>query len=267
MSVKVELGVDLSSAIDESGIFKSAEIPYMVFGAEDETEALNEAYANVPESFNGLFRKGIKIIERMNETSFKVGVSYSGPAEGGANVDNEDGSFSFDTTGGTQTVMVSRKTIGIYPDTAKSCNGAINFDGDQVNGVEIIQPILNFTETAAFDAYEITTDFKKKMAEYTGCVNWKPWRGYAAGEVLFRGVTGSGKYHKPCELTFNFSFSANRSDFKVGDIEIDNKYGWDYMWSRYTRKIDGGNIVCKPIAVYIERLFEFVDFRELRIGN
>jgi len=267
MSIRVEQGYfDMNPAVDSSGIFRSADIPYFVFGAADETEAINEAYAQIPESFNGLFRKSIKMSERINETSFKVVATYSGPDGKIENINKDEDSFSFDTTGGTQTVKQGIDHVAQYPNDAADMHGMINFDGEDVNGVEIIQSVQNFTHTVAFDAYEITTDFRKKLTLFTGCVNTSPWRGYEKGEVLFRGVTGSGKYHLPCELTFNFSFSANMKDFYLGSILVHEKYGWDYHWARYKKIIQDKTVVYTPIAVYIERLFYYVDFKELGIG-
>lgn len=271
MSIIIAQGhLDNNLAVKNNGVFAPSDVPYFVFGAGTEEEALAEALVQVPTSYNGLQRQGIKISERINESNFKVIASYAG-ASGRLETADEDGeAFSFYTTGGTQTITQSRETIAGYAkpgEIAPDLQGAINYDGENVNGVEIVQPVLDFTETAIFDAGEITTGFRKTLASLTGCINAMSWRGYSPGEVLFRGVSGSGKTNLPCEITFNFSFSAHRREFTVGDITVTEKYGWDYMWVRYTDKVEEGCIVRKPAAVYIERIFEAVDFSKLGIGR
>lgn len=271
MSLKVEQGFfDFTGDMDSSGKFMAAEWPYMVFGEATEAQALAAVLAAAPATFEGLRRDKVKFQEQLAEEACKILVTYKGTD--GTLQQNEGTPFSFDTSGGTQTITQSLQTIGKYPaETAPDLGGAINYDDEQVNGVEIVQKVLNFTETGFFAAGTITTNFRKKLASMTGKTNSASWRGYDAGELLFRGVTGSGKTHLPCELTFSFSYSENRSNFTVGDITVSNKKGWEYMWVRYGKKIDTSTgkpfLVKRPIAVYVEKLFEEVSFTELGIGN
>ncbi|MCK4625174.1 MAG: hypothetical protein KAV00_07685, partial [Phycisphaerae bacterium] len=55
----------------------------------------------------------------------------------------------------------------------------------------------------------------------------------------------------------------------VGDIVNINKKGWEYMWVRYADAEDAAAkaIVKKPVAVYIEKVYEDGDFSTLGIGT
>lgn len=105
------------------------------------------------------------------------------------------------------------------------------------------------------------------MYRLTGKTNDAAWRGFAAGEVLFQGVSGSYRSGDDVvELTFRFAASPNRTNINVGGITVSSKKGWDYMWVRYADNVDGDNIVKQPVAVYVERVYEEGDFGGLGIG-
>ena len=48
-----------------------------------------------------------------------------------------------------------------------------------------------------------------------------------------------------------------------------NKKGWEYMWVRYADAEDAAAkaIVKKPVAVYVEKVYEEGDFSTLGIGT
>ena len=86
--------------------------------------------------------------------------------------------------------------------------------------------------------------------------------------VLFLGASGSKRGNGDWEITFNFAASPNQTNITVGDITVAQKLGWEYMWVRYADAEDtiAKAIVKKPIAVYIERVYELGDFSNLGIG-
>jgi len=71
------------------------------------------------------------------------------------------------------------------------------------------------------------------------------------------------------ERLFRFAASENRSGLTVGDIGGIDKKGWEYMWVRYADAEDAAAkaIVKKPVAVYIEKVYEEGDFAGLGIGT
>ena len=117
----------------------------------------------------------------------------------------------------------------------------------------------------------VTTSYKKAVAALTGTVNSSSFRGFAAGEVLFLGASGSKKSKKtsaPWEITFRFAVSANQSGLEVGKLKVSSKKGWDYLWVRYADKVSENkkNVIKEPVAAYVERVYPEGDFGNLGLG-
>jgi hypothetical protein len=68
-------------------------------------------------------------------------------------------------------------------------------------------------------------------------------------------------------LTFSFSFSPLRENFKVGPVAVPKKDGWDYMDVYYETGASGNEIVKKAKFVMIHRVFDRKDFRDLGISD
>ncbi len=250
----------------------SAEFIYTIRGTANETIALAELDAACPMVFEKMVRKGLSvepvfIDESHPEKSIWTGTvtyrkdDFSLPKE-------SQPVINFDTAGGTQHITQSIATRGKYPADAPSFNGAIGYDGQNVTGVDITVPNLNFTETHLIPVKVVTSGFQAHLARMTGRYNSKPFRGFDEGEVLFLGASGSRRDEYFWEITYRFAVSPNRKDFTVGNIHIPHKRGWDYMWVRYSDDIDSKKaVVKKPVAVYIEQVYQAGNFASLGIGR
>ena len=62
--------------MDYSGFLTQAEVPYLVFGVEEELAALNAVREASPENLENLTRQTLEISERINQDIFKVLVTY-----------------------------------------------------------------------------------------------------------------------------------------------------------------------------------------------
>jgi hypothetical protein len=69
------------------------------------------------------------------------------------------------------------------------------------------------------------------------------------------------------EITFRFAASPNQTGLSVGSITGINKKGWEYLWVRYADAEDTGSgaIIKKPIAAYVERVYDDANFGALGI--
>ena len=268
MQKKVEMCYfDRNQAIDAEGNTLSVEIPYIVFGASTEDEALALARETAPEKYNGVALETIEIDERLAHEIYKVRAIYPESTFGGGNSgDDEEPSFSFDTGGGTKHITQSLETVGRYPSDAPDYGGAIGVDDDNnVNGCDIIMPVMTFTETHWFSNSKVSTSFKRELSELTGTVNSSTFKGYDAGEVLFQGATGSRRGKKSSdkwEITYRFAVSPNVRNLKVGDITVSAKDGWDYLWVKYHPTVDdsSGVLIKKPQYAYVEKVYERCNF-------
>ena len=271
-----EAYTERDETIDAKGNVTEVEIPYLVFNVADESAALAAARPRV-KSVAGMILESIEVVERINATTWKVKAVYE-VDDGGESPETDTGDedatlFAFDTGGGTKHLNQSLKTDGRYPNNAPDFAGAIEVDNEgNVNGVDVTMPVLNFTETHTLSGSRVSTSYKKTLASLTGTVNRSGFRGFSAGDVLFLGASGTKRSKKssaPWEITYRFAVSPNRAGFKVGDIQVTRKYGWDYLWVRYADKVaEGGkNVVKKPVGVYVEMVYPEGDFGNLGIGN
>jgi hypothetical protein len=247
----------------------SAEIQYIVSQAADEAEVKSAAADDIPETYSDMPRKSIEVAERVNATTWKVVARYETPDYNP--VDPPEPVFSFDTGGGTQHITQSLETVSRHGSAASDeLGGAIGFDGENVEGVDITVPVFNFSETHYKSAASVSQSYRVAIFHTTGTVNSSSFRDYAAGEVLFLGASGSRRGDDPgddWEITFKFAAQPNRTGITVGDISGISKKGWEYMWVEYAADVDSSvhRHIKKPVAVYIEKVYDDGDFDDLDI--
>lgn len=273
MQKKVEMCFfDRNQAIDSNGDTISVEIPYIVFGVTTEDEALELAKTAAPATYDNVALETLEIEERLAENIYKVRAYYpeKNSSGGGSNSETQEPAFSFDTGGGTKHITQSLSTVGKYPDSAPDYGGAIGVDDDNnVTGCEIVMPVMTFTETHWYSNSKVSTSFKKQLAELTGCVNASSFKGYAAGEVLFQGASGTRRGKKSSdkwEITYKFAVSPNVNRVQVGDISVGKKDGWDYLWVKYHPEVDSNakTLIKTPKYAYVEKVYERKDFSILQ---
>jgi len=242
-----------------------AELPFVVRDAADEDEVKAIATVGTPATHAGLPRKSIEIAERVNEHTWKVTVRYESPDSGSP---GDEPVFSFDTGGGNQHITQSLATVNRYGANAPDFKGAIGVTADAVEGVDITLPVYSFSETHYLADSVVTNPYKGILFMLTGRVNVAAFRGFQPGECLFLGASGSKRGTEKWEISFKFASSPNRAGITVGGIGGISKKGWEYMWVRYADTEDAGAkaIVKKPVAVYVEKVYEDGDFSLLGIG-
>lgn len=226
-------------------------------------------------------------LEYLGDQAWQLEVTYS--KEGGESEEQRDPvkrTRSFDTGGATQhiTQAIPSET---FPNgehrfhtgspAAPSMKGAIGVDGDSVQGVDIVVPQLTWTETYDVPNLYVSTAYVKKVSSLTGTVNDAAFRGFAAGEVLFLGASGSQQWDSdkgdgPWSLSYKFVASANQGPgqtfpaITIGDIEDIEKDGHDYLWIRYEDAVDSSTLLKRPKFVYVNKVYRRTNFAELGIG-
>jgi len=265
-----------------SGTKPTVELRYVVRGVgtdpakEDDQEALEALEATAPPTFLGLLRQDVRLepisITDVSESIWDGEVSYAAANVGGDPPQPEMGMsvFTFDTGGGMQRITQSRATVGVFPEsgtTAPDFKGAIGVTADSVEGVDIVVPVYQFTETHVLPDTTVSDAYKHTLMIMTGTTNSAPFRGFSTGEVLFLGAAGSKRADGDWEITFRFAGSFNETGITVGSIIGINKNGWDYLWVRYEDKDDMGaqSIVKQPTAAYVERVYRVTSFASLGI--
>ncbi|MBN1908120.1 MAG: hypothetical protein JW818_00140 [Pirellulales bacterium] len=256
-----------------SGDPTSAEIPYAVWGVPTSEIARAMVIEASPPTFlvNNvpLFRRQATVEETGPEAHL-VHVMY-GPIKP---PEAQDYKFSFDTTGGRQRITQSLQTVHKYapPDkTAADHRGAIGVTDHGVEGCEIVVPQFSWTETwqLPIDTYNWT--YSQTLKSITGKVNQASFRGFSAGQVLFRGGKGSASNKNPTliEITYHFDQSDDVTAQTIGDITGVAKSGWQYLWVQYRETDDqtAKAYARRPSAVYVERVYHAASFVALGIGE
>lgn len=250
----------------------SAEVLYLVRGTQDPTEARTELLAQTDSALAGLVREDAEVEEVDGRDAWLALVRYKRPDTSSPPPEAGGSSFAFDTGGGTQHVTQSLQTIASYAPpgaTAPSFQGAIGATRDSVEGVDITVPVYTFSETHAIDPAAVTDAYKGTLFALTGRTNNALFRGFAAGECLFLGAAGSQRGDEAWEVTYRFAASPNKTGLAVGSITGIAKKGWEYLWVLYEDAEDlaAQRLVKKPLAAYVERVYESGDFSLLGIGT
>lgn len=226
-------------------------------------------------------------LEYLGDTAWQLQVTYT--KDGGEDDEQREPlkrSRSFDTGGATQhiTQAIPSETFPFGDQSfhtgspaAPNMRGAIGVDGESVQGVDIIVPQLTWTESYDVPSVYVTTDYIKTLSSLTGSVNNAAFRGFAAGEVLFTGSSGSQQWDEdkgdgPWSLSYKFVASANQGPDKtfpsitIGDITDIEKDGHDYLWVRYEDAVENETLFKKPKFVYVDKVYRRTDFSEIGIG-
>jgi hypothetical protein len=251
------------------------ELIFDIHDATDETEAQTILLATAPSVYQG------QVLDSINADPVGVDL-WKGYARYTRLAD--DSEYTFDTGGGSQKITQSLATVGMFAPpgfTAPDFQGAIGVSDDKVEGAEIVDRKYQFTETHTFLNSAVTDAYKLALFRLTGRVNNATFKNFAAGESLFMGASGSKRGDGLWSITFRFNCSPNVTGLEIGGefssgygggsgaISGIDKAGWDYLWVRYADFEDsvGTSLVKRPVAAYVERVYEADDFADLGIGT
>lgn len=181
---------------------------------------------------------------------------------------------TFDTTGGRQKITQALEHIASYApagETAADHKGAIGVTDHGVEGCEIIVPQFSWTETWQLPIELYGWEYSQILKAITGRVNASAFRGFPAGQVLFRGGKGAVSNKDPnlIEIIYAFDQSDDVEGQSIGGISGINKTGWQYLWVQY-RETDDSQAKAyarRPCGVYVERVYEAAPFGNLGIGE
>lgn len=244
------------------------ELVFTVRGTEDEEEVQALLLATAPGAYLGRELESVEA-EPLGGGIWKAHARY---------VRFEDDSeYTFDTGGATTKITQSLETVAVYapgglPDPP-DFQGAIGVSEDHVEGCDVTTPTFNFTETHKFADSAVDAAYKMTLFRLTGKTNAATFKGLAAGECLFLGAAGTKRGDEEWAVTFRFACSPNVTGLTLGsgsgEIPGIDKNGWDYLWVRYADFVDDTalQLVKRPVAVYIEKVYESGDFSTLGIGT
>ena len=252
---------------------ESIDLMYTINGSSDDLKVVDAVVAQSPPVYDGLRRELPPTLRRTGVDIWESTVRYSnriqkGGGAGGGGGEQVDSTIQFDTGGGTVHITQAIETRSKHAppgEVAPDRRGAIGWNGEDVEGVDIVIPKFSWSETHHFPAGAMSGAYRKALFETTGKVNRGEFRGFGTREVLFEGATGSKSTSSMWEITFRFAASVTETDLKVGEIDIGIKWGWDYLWIDYGEKVDADRFVKVPVGAYIEKVYEQANFSALKI--
>jgi hypothetical protein len=267
---------------------------YKVFGYTDDVQLHADCNQRISGSLRMWQYPGASVqlmaesysVDYLGDDAWHVEINYE---KAGADDDQPNPlrrSRSFDTSGGMQHITQAQATGSggtldfekRYPSEATNMSGAIGVDDNGVNGVDIVVPQLTWTETYDVPSTYVTSNYIKSVASLTGSVNNGGFRGFAAGEVLFLGASGSQEWDQekgngPWTLSFKFVASPNAESggtvpaITIGSISGIQKKGHEYLWVRYESSVESNALFKKPKAVYVSKVYPDKSFAGLGIGT
>jgi hypothetical protein len=244
------------------GLTTDQQLRYIVTGTDTEQEVIDTVLATAPSVFGVLRRVGFSA-EPLGGGIWDITVPYE---------TRKESQWSFETGGATTRITQSLQTVARYAAsgaTAPDFQGAIGVNGDTVDGVDVTVPVYNFTETVRKAGADVTQAYKLAIFACTGKTNNATFRGFAAGEVLFLGASGTKTGVDDWEIAFKFAASPNVTNLSIGGgITASSKKGWEYLWVRFADKADttAQVLVKRPVAAYVERVYESANFSTLGLG-
>lgn len=202
-----------------------------------------------------LYRQDIKVDPDKGPDQWTVTVTY-----GIEKSESGQFTFSFDTTGGTFHIKNSLATVAAFPSSATNFKQLIGVHGDDVDGTDIVIPSLKLTYGFKHPQGFVSEAYAKVLASITGRTNSGSFRTFQAGELLFLGATGSDGTEADAEVQYHFAASQHATGLTVGDIMGIAKAGHDVAWVSWEDTVDDGKPAKKPLAVYIEKVYQQADF-------
>lgn len=153
--------------------------------------------------------------------------------------------------------------------TAPNHKGLIGVTDKGVEGVEVPTPTYSFSETHYFANSAVTSAYKASLSLLVGTVNNASFRGYAAGQVLSTGVSGSVKGTDLWQLRFQWQISPNATNLPVGDMTVPSKRGWDYLEVHYDETEDTTNkrVLKRPYAYTLHQVLRYSNYSGFGIGT
>ena len=254
-------------------------IPYVITEAADEAAARTEFESTV--ATYRTFGSG-----RLKRTSYRLelidedGQYWRAEAyyEKSDIIDTEDPEqeWSGSTIGGTTKITQSLETRASVGDFRADHKGAIGFDGENVQGCDIVTSAFNFEVKDYKDDADMTPTYLGTLFSMSGTINdddvRTPRGNFNAGELLYLGATYHQRQDDIWELIHKFSALPNKTGVVIGDLDPIDKRGWDYLWVEHAKDVDenaGGGAkkveVKIPIAAYVERVYEETDFLDLEL--
>lgn len=245
-------------------------LPYNVNSSRGSVALLNRISVNVePDTENTIWRVVLEWSSRQAPGTWEASLP---------DYPSEILPMSFSSEGGTvHTKQGFTELAWPLNEPHPNFYGQIGWNGTEFEGCDVIRPTFTFTLQKRFlyarkgMIIAGRQQLFDKWAQITGCVNDRPFFGFATGEVLFQGVSGQSEIERPAvteelgypcfetevylDVSFKFAVSFTRT-MVIGGITV-TKPGWQYVWALNEMVDDPntGQTYKKTVAAYTNTVY------------
>jgi hypothetical protein len=174
---------------------------------------------------------------------------------------------SISTTGNRRRLTHALETVHSddLDGTAPDVGNAINVTDQGIEGTDVEGDGYKFAFQARLTNAQVAA---ARSTWRERAVNDATFDGYPAGEVLFLGVEANQiEPGGDWDVTWRFEQRPNKTGLVAGDLTGIPKKGHEYLWtaSREQKDASASRIVRKTQSVYVNRVYETLDFSTLGI--
>lgn len=273
MAVVEVVGQTASRTIDGGARISNR---YSVTGATSESEAETETYnylATLGRTllYNGLAFDGITTDEEEDSVYYTTATwrtfSRAQPRQIGDDIETD---FSFNISTIPVSVKLPQGTIEVFKagETADFVPQLLNDvgDGEEPDGVDIYEPSYEESKTIIVPTSSLTPAYRTKLKQSVGKTNLGTFQGWAEGEVLMTGISGTRRGASDSELNFRWQVRENEDNLTIAGIQGISKKGWDYLWPRAETRSTANAPMVKTIThICVARIFKQRTFNDLGI--
>lgn len=264
----------------------TAKFLYYVAGVESEADAYDLVLGTSPGTWYGYSRATIDMSNRPTLGQWFPVVNYeipvyqpgtvppTGDGPGGATppaggspstpgANDVLGGVSVSLTLEPQHYTASRKTVsrtGRNGAAAPDYGGLINVQEGKVEGVDVGVPVATLQVQSTLPY--LTAGYFKNLMWVCGSTNLYKWWIFDEEEALFVGAQGQSKASGECELSYEFRYIKTVPFVSIdnGAIVTPEKRGHHYLWVSYKKRVDANELAPRPIAAYIEQVYDAKNF-------
>ncbi len=239
---------------------------YSVVNATTESAAIGQALTQLTSDLGGTTLDGLALIsiaadetEVPNVWQARAEFGIAKGIEQQTQFNTRTGfEFSQETIRVRQSIQTTR--YGVRPPNHGNAIG-VKHDASgrvTVEGIDVQASSFTFSKTKIYPLSVINTGFLADVGSIDKHWNLAPFAGFAAGEVLFTGLTGNQRSDSEYECAFRFSRRPNDKGLVIGGISVPFKRGWDYLEVLWEEVADDANaaIVPQARAVYVHQVLE-----------
>lgn len=236
---------------------------------EDESDIEAAAIGGMPSTYAGFLLNSV-LLKPHGWNVFEATGRYS-PLPAPETSGMAPPEFGFEVAAEQVKVLANLATVSqgaLSGRTAPDHGGLIGVSDDKIEGVDVPQPVYSFSEVHHFSPAAITPAYKITLANLVGRVNNATFRGFAAGEVLCTGASGSVRGAELWTLRYQWAVLPNAAALTVGPLTGIVKRGWDYLEIHYEEEEDTTNkvILKKPYAYTVHQVLNYANYASFGIG-